>query len=53
LERKHPDKPMQPGRVKLLEHEYIRHGTQALIANLSRSRNGHNKGAATAEIAWT
>ena len=34
LERKHPDKPMQPGRVRLLEHEYIRHGTQALIANL-------------------
>jgi hypothetical protein len=34
LERKHPDKPMQLGRVKLLEHEYIRHGTQALIANL-------------------
>ena len=34
LERKHPDKPMQPGRVTLLEHEYIRHGTQALIANL-------------------
>jgi len=34
LERKHPDKPMQPGRVTLLEHEYIRYGTQALIANL-------------------
>ena len=34
LERKHPDKPMQPGRVTLLEHEYIRNGTQALIANL-------------------
>ena len=34
LERKHPDKPMQPGRVTLREHEYIRHGTQALIANL-------------------
>jgi hypothetical protein len=34
LERKHPDKPMQPGHVTLLEHEYIRHGTQALIANL-------------------
>ena len=34
LERKHPDKPMQPGRVTLLEHQYIRHGTQALIANL-------------------
>ena len=34
LERKHPDKPMQPGGVVLREHEYIRHGTQALIANL-------------------
>jgi hypothetical protein len=34
LERKHPDKPMQPEQVRLLEHEYIRHGTQALIANL-------------------
>jgi transposase len=34
LQRKHPDKPMQPGRVALLEHEYSRHGTQALIANL-------------------
>ena len=34
LERKYPDKPMQPGHTRLLEHEYIRHGTQALIANL-------------------
>lgn len=34
LQRKHSDKPLQPGRVKLLEREYIRHGTQALIANL-------------------
>lgn len=34
LERKYPDKPMQSGRVTLVEHEYIRHGTQALIANL-------------------
>ena len=34
LERKHPDKPMQPGRVTLREHEYSRHGTQALIANM-------------------
>lgn len=33
-ERKYPDKPMQPGQVALHEHEYIRHGTQALIANL-------------------
>ena len=34
LERKYPDKPLQPGRVVLHEHEYVRHGTQALIANL-------------------
>lgn len=34
LERKYPDKPMQPGQVRLREHEYLRHGTQALIANL-------------------
>ena len=34
LERKHPTKPMKPGKITLYEHEYIRHGTQALIANL-------------------
>lgn len=34
LERKHPTKPMKPGKIALYEHEYIRHGTQALIANL-------------------
>jgi transposase len=34
LDRKYPDRPMQPGRVRLQEHEYIRHGTQALMANL-------------------
>jgi hypothetical protein len=34
LERKHPTKPMKPGKIVLYEHEYIRHGTQALIANL-------------------
>lgn len=33
LERKHPSKPMRPGKVKLVEFEYIRHGTQSLIAN--------------------
>ncbi len=33
LERKHPTKPMKPGQVELREFEYIRHGTQALIAN--------------------
>ena len=26
-DREHPDKPMQPGRMALHEHEYIRHGT--------------------------
>ena len=33
LERKHPTRPMIPGQVELREFEYIRHGTQTLIAN--------------------
>jgi transposase len=33
LERKHPTRPMGPGRVERREFEYIRHGTQTLIAN--------------------
>jgi putative transposase len=33
LERRHPTVPMRPGRVERLEFEYIRHGTQTLIAN--------------------
>ena len=33
LERKHPTRPMIPGKVELREFEYIRHGTQTLIAN--------------------
>jgi DDE superfamily endonuclease len=33
LERAHPSKPMRPGKVELIEFEYIRHGTQSLIAN--------------------
>jgi hypothetical protein len=33
LERKHPTLPMKPGQVELREFEYIRHGTQTLIAN--------------------
>lgn len=32
-ERKHPSKPMQAGYVERREFEYIRHGTQCLIAN--------------------
>ena len=32
-ERAHPTRPMQPGLVARVEFEYIRHGTQTLIAN--------------------
>jgi transposase len=32
-ERKEKDLPMRPGKVVLREFEYIRHGTQSLIAN--------------------
>ena len=34
LERAEPTKPMIPGKPALIEYEYERHGTQALIANL-------------------
>ena len=34
LERKYPTLPMKPGTVARVEFEYIRHGTQTLIANL-------------------
>lgn len=33
LERKHPTLPMRPGLVERREFEYVRHGTQCLIAN--------------------
>lgn len=32
-ERAYPDRPMEPGQVKLQEFEYIRHGGCCLIAN--------------------
>ena len=32
-ERAHPTRPMKPGVVERVEFEYIRHGTQSLIAN--------------------
>ena len=32
-ERAHPTRPMKPGLVERVEFEYIRHGTQTLIAN--------------------
>ena len=34
LERKYPDKPVKPGKPALHEVEYIRHGTESLIAFL-------------------
>lgn len=34
IERKHADRPPQPGRARRREFEYIRHGTQALTAAL-------------------
>jgi hypothetical protein len=33
LERIAPTRPMQPDLVERLEFEYVRHGTQCLIAN--------------------
>ena len=33
LERAAPDKPMKAGLARRMEYEYIRHGTQALIAS--------------------
>lgn len=33
LERRHPTRPMRPGHLEQREFEYIRHGTQTLIAN--------------------
>lgn len=40
LERKVPDQPIQPGQCVRIEFEYIRHGTQALIASFNVS-SGH------------
>jgi len=33
LERKYPDKPLEPGKIQRREFEYIRHGTQTFIAS--------------------
>jgi DDE superfamily endonuclease len=35
LERQSPDKPMRPGKRERREFEYIRHGTQTLIASFN------------------
>jgi transposase len=34
LEHLHPSRPMRPGEVEKIEWEYVRHGTQCLMANL-------------------
>ena len=34
LGRKHPPEPMRPGKPERIDHEYVRHGTQSLIAAL-------------------
>jgi putative transposase len=34
IERKALDLPIRPGKVQRREFEYVRHGTQTLIANL-------------------
>lgn len=40
LERKVPDHPIKPGQCVRIEFEYIRHGTQALIASFNVA-SGH------------
>lgn len=40
LERRMPDIPMKPGRCVKVEFEYLRHGTQALIASFNVA-SGH------------
>jgi putative transposase len=35
LERKYPDKPLEPSKIQRREFEYIRHGTQTLIASFN------------------
>ena len=35
IERKHPDRPARPGRLSRHEFEYIRHGTQSLLATIN------------------
>ena len=35
VERKHPDRPARPGQLARHEFEYIRHGTQSLLATLN------------------
>jgi hypothetical protein len=43
LERKYPTQPLAPGKPEKREHEYIRHGTRALIASFV---------VATGQVVW-
>lgn len=40
LERAAPDLPMRPGKIRRREFEYIRHGTQTLIASFDVASGG-------------
>lgn len=40
LERAHPDHPTLPGQQRLIEYEYIRHGTLAFIVSFNVSLGG-------------
>jgi transposase len=43
LERKHPTRPVERGKPERREHEYIRHGTRALLASFA---------VPTGEVVW-
>jgi len=40
LERKYPDHPTAPGKERLLEYEYVRHGTLAFILSFQVALGG-------------
>ena len=40
LERKYPDHPTAPGQDRLIEYEYIRHGTLSFITSFDVARGG-------------
>ena len=40
LERAHPEHPTAPGQDRLIEYEYIRHGTLAFIVSFNVSHGG-------------
>ena len=49
LERAAEDKPMKPGIARRMEYEYIRHGTQALIASFEVATGKLMKGSVVNE----